>query len=217
MPSADAIPLRPRARRSRAAFTITALLLIGTGVALLVGALGFEEVWNQPADNLHLLGKYPPIQNPVALAPTSVCLADDAKIIGVSREGRHRAYVLNALGEINRHVVNDFFGGAPITVSCCPRTGCVLVFTQPGGRQPLDVTVGGFYGEYEEGRMLLRVGSALYLHEAGLTPVKDANTPFPYFKTDFVQTTWKEWREAHPDTDVYVGELPLAPPKARVP
>ena len=58
---------------------------------------------------------------------------------------------------------------------------------------------------------MLRVGATRYWQDTGLPLHNDATNAFPYVKTGFVRTSWGQWREAHPDTDVYVGRLPFTP------
>jgi hypothetical protein len=152
----------------------------------------------------------PGIRQPSALPAGSAHLRDNTEVIGVSASGRHRAYVIDALVRRERHVVNDQLGGAPVTVTYCDRTNCARVFTEPRGGGPLEVAGGGWIGRYEEGCMLLRIGPDRYRQDTGLPLAKGA-PPFPYARAEFVRTTWKQWREAHPDTDVYVGEPPSAP------
>jgi hypothetical protein len=153
---------------------------------------------------------WPVIQNPHALSAAVARLRDDAPVIGVSAGGRHRAYLVRAFAALERHVVNDQLGGVPVTVSFCSISDCAQAFTGPRGRGPLDVAVGGFVGEYDWGGMLLRVGPWHYQQDTGQPVEKDA-PPLPYSPAGFERTIWKQWRDAHPDTDVYVGEPPQAP------
>lgn len=156
-----------------------------------------------------LVLKEQPVLREVRLLPAGKPgLSDDAEVVGVVAGGRSRAYALEALRAIHRHVVNDRVGGMPVTVAYCDRTACAKVFTAPGRDRPLDVAVAGWDGRTEEGSLLLRVGPAVYRQDTGM-PLNPDDAPFPYPKYDFVRTTWKEWRAAHPDSDVHVGTLPV--------
>jgi len=202
-------------RRARAALTAAALVLVGGGICFLTCAWPTEN-WGLliPARSPYDLADLPPVQQPPALSAAAVRLADDAEVIGVAAGGRHRAYALDAFVYwTKRHVVNDVVGGVPITVTHCDLTECTRVFTAPDRDGPLDVSVGGWGGRFEESGLLLRVGSTRYRQTTG-EPLKDGDPPFPYAPAEYVRTTWKRWREAHPDTDVYVGELPVTPADA---
>jgi hypothetical protein len=149
----------------------------------------------------------PGIQTPSVQPASAARLHDDAVVLGVSAGGRHRAYLLAAFDGIRWHIVNDQLAGVPITVTYCDRTGCVKVFTGPPGA-PLDVALGGFVGSFDRGSLLLRVGSVLYRQDSGQA-LAPGEAPFPYAPVEFVRTTWKDWCGRHPDTDVYVGQLPV--------
>jgi hypothetical protein len=89
-------------------------------------------------------------------------------------------------------------------------TDCIAVFTSPEGHTPLDVAAGGWTGRSKsgkfEGSMLLRVGSTWYRQDTRQPVVEKGSAPFPYPETDFVRTSWKQWRDKHAGTDVYIGE-----------
>jgi hypothetical protein len=135
---------------------------------------------------------------------------DLTPVIGVSAGGRHRAYTLQALTRLDEHIYNDLLGSVPITVTYCNLDDCVKVFTAPNRDQPLDIAFGG--PDLDRRRKLwLRVGETLFRQDTE-KPVEPGPTKsFPYAKTDFVRTTWGEWKKAHPDTDLYVGRLPFIP------
>jgi hypothetical protein len=192
-------PTRP-SRRARPVLAV-ALVLIGAGAASVLWFVVRDDV---PAPAGPELWDAPGVREPPACSADSVELPDDARLIAVSAGGRHRAYALEALLARDRHVVNDTLGGVPITVTYCDRSDCAQVFTAPEGDQPLDVAVGGWVGQYETGSLLLRVGGARYRQDTG-QPLEPDAPPFPYARADFVRTTWKQWHEAYPDGDVYVG------------
>jgi hypothetical protein len=65
--------------------------------------------------------------------------------------------------------------------------------------------------------MALTVGNHIYYQKTGETlppdvfakgsrmdrTVDKTPLPFPYQEMTFERTTWKKWKEKHPDTDVY--------------
>jgi len=160
----------------------------------------------------------PVIQLPTTLAADSVQLADDTEVVGVEAGGRKRAYVLEALFEPRNHCVNDVLGGKPITVTYCIRNDLVAVFTDPNGDQPLEIATAGYKGyllpsvtaggrqKSMVGSLILRVGSSLFRQENGRAIGKQAERQLPYPKAEFIRTRWVNWRHAHSDTDVFVGE-----------
>ena len=153
------------------------------------------------------------IDAPATLEADEAVLPDDRLVIGVRVGMTARAYLLSAFAEnklefpigktgvamidaqdeaaIARHVVNDIVGGQPITVTYCGLQQCARVLTEENGRAPLDVGVGG----WDDGLLLHIEGSRLP-QQSNAIPLEDV---------PFELTTWKEWREEHPQTDVYIG------------
>src|SRR5262249_39648009 len=132
-------------------------------------------------------------------------VADDAEVLGVFVGGRARAYLVEAMGGVGQkpHLVNDVVGGQAVSVSYCNDTRCARVFTdKDAGSQPLGVTVGGFL---ESKGMALRIGDVDYLQQTGENLSTPDGPAFPYPELPHERTTWKKWRDAHPDTDIFVG------------
>ena len=204
-PGADA----PRIISRRGGAILTATLLIATGIGVALVAWRQASVRQHPPD--FALVNMPVIGRPTTVAAEAVTLPDDAVGIGVEAGGRRRAYLLEAFYPHERHVINDLLGGKPITVAYCDMTDCLAVFTDADADEPLEIAAGGWQGHIVHGRpegsMLLRVGSSWYRQDTGQPVASHGDHPFPYAKTDFVRTTWKEWCDEHPDTDVYVGEV----------
>ena len=133
---------------------------------------------------------------------------DRAVVIGVNVGSVARAYVVKAFEVrdldpakaardpeaakvLGRHVVNDVVDGTPISVTHCDRNRCTRVLTDSDAADALDIGVGG----WEDGMLLLIDGER----------VSQAAEEVPYEDVPFEVTTWKQWREEHPHTDVYVG------------
>jgi Protein of unknown function (DUF3179) len=147
---------------------------------------------------------WPGVALPAVVPAAAAELADDEPVIGVVVRGKPRAYRVKALASSTGHVVNDLLAGAPVTVTHCDRTGCTRVFGGDG-TEALAVMTGGY-----SGGLLLRVGGRFY-HQVDGRPLDDpAGAALPYQAVEFRQVPWKEWRAAHPDTDVYVGEPPVS-------
>lgn len=141
------------------------------------------------------------IDRPPTRRAAEAGLADSDQVLGVSVGGRHRAYALSALrGAPDRHIVNDHVGGRPLSITACPMSSRVRVFIGPPGDDLLPVAFGG----YVKRRLIIRAGEGFYYHDL-LEPATEEGTPFPLTEHPYERTTWKQWRTAHPETDVYVG------------
>jgi hypothetical protein len=144
------------------------------------------------------------VNTPRVYTADQVNLGDKETVIGVSVNGRHRAYRLVALGGLPMaHVVNDLFGDVPVSIAHCDRVNCTQVVTAATRGAPLHLGLGGYVPQ----QMLLRAEGVNYFEDS-LLPVRVDDPPFPYQKVEFAYTAWMEWREAHPDTEVYVGTDP---------
>lgn len=139
------------------------------------------------------------------LAADEVNLEDEEPVIGISVGSYHRAYLVEALdgswesllttgNEPVGQVVNDVLGDVPITVTFCSRSQRCRVLTGPGA-QPLQLAV---QENADHDGMALRVGGQTFEQTDPTLPLQD----YP-----FELTTWKDWKSAHPETDVYLGPL----------
>jgi hypothetical protein len=124
-------------------------------------------------------------------------LNEDATVVGIVVQGRARAYTLQGMSPMACHVIDDVVGRSPVSVTYCPRTGCVRAFTGEG-KAPLPIKSGG----YKDG-LLLFCGGDLFEQETGKS-ISNGKA-FPFQRLPFEQTTWGEWKKSHPDTDVCGG------------
>jgi hypothetical protein len=69
-------------------------------------------------------------------------------------------------------------------------------------------------GGYGDG-LVLKVGDGYYRQRDGRPFGSSDGIPFPYRELDFREATWAQWRAAHPETDVYVGDAGPEPPTGR--
>ena len=137
-------------------------------------------------------------------------LADSAPVIGVSLNGRHRAYPLQLLMRPDTHVVNDLYDSTPVTVTFCDVDQCVRVFTDPARREKLDIAVGGS-DKRRTGKMLLKTNAVLYWQDNAEPLEATTKTPFPFGTLEHQRTTWGEWRTLHPDAERYIGDGQFLP------
>jgi hypothetical protein len=145
------------------------------------------------------------IVQPSTVRPDQAGLPENAPVIGVVVDGHARAYALRSLRHLRQHVVNDLVGGVPITVAHCDVTRCTHVYASRQRSEPLDVTQAGF----RDGELILKIEGVYYQHSSG-EPIEPgpASPPLPYEGYPWIRTTWREWKQQYPETDVYVDELP---------
>jgi hypothetical protein len=177
------------------------------GLAALVAAIGCGRPPKDPPPPGPPLEAMPtPFFSPGLPCPPvhpagEVQLPDDAQVVGVVAGGKPRAYLLSAMSSINQHVINDLIGDVAVTVTYCNRTKCVRSFTGDADGDVLPVDLGGW-----NERMILRVKNKFYWQHSGEPIASAMGGPFPYERLSHELTTWKAWRKAHPDTDVFTGK-----------
>jgi hypothetical protein len=157
----------------------------------------------------------PGVRQPPAAPAAEADLGDGEPVIGVTAGGRSRAYSVAALSRgPASHVINDLLGGLPVTVTYCDLTGCSRVFTAGAGGEPLGLIQGGF----RAGGMVVKLDGRSYRQDTGAPLDADGGPALPYRTLPAEETTWAEWRHAHPDTELSVPqELPeeFRPPPTR--
>jgi len=142
----------------------------------------------------------PGVNEPTTEPAASAEIDEDAEVIGVSMDGVTRAYDVEAMSQPETHVINDRLNGVPVTITFCDRSSCARVFTKAGRKEILDFGVMGWLQD----KLLLNVdGSGL---------VQDSDE-IPYDDLTFERTTWKQWKDAHPETDVFTRKGPGAAPQ----
>jgi hypothetical protein len=143
------------------------------------------------------------IDQPPTRSAAEAELPDDAEVIGISAGGKHRAYLVTAMSGPSGHVVNDLLGDVPVTVTHCDKTDCTRALTGPKRGSPLPLMLGGLFFDNQ---MLLKTDDGVYLQMTGEPKATIPVPPFPYSDFPFVRVTWGTWKEAHPDTDVFVSD-----------
>ena len=132
------------------------------------------------------------ITEPRVFPADEVMISDTATVLGIEANGKYRAYVATGMSDAtNLHIVHDYLGGKPITMTFCDRSNCSRAFLRHKVRTE-DIMMGGWSGE----EMWLLVKNKRYLHTSTEVPIPD----YPV-----EMTTWGEWKKAHPETDVYLG------------
>jgi hypothetical protein len=145
----------------------------------------------------------PGIRTPPVVRAADADLKDDEPIIGIEVNGRYRAYREAAMSGMTAHVVNDLIGDVPVSVTYCDRANCARAFTDSQRDKPLDLSTGGMV----DGNLALRLGEAWIWQPTGETLFDDGSKKRPLLDFPIVRTTWKRWRELHPQTEVYLGPI----------
>ena len=198
----DTFPERAAARLRTA---VVAAAFLGFGSFLYradVGTLIPDWAWGGPAAPGDQSNSWAGVRLPPARAGDRAGIDGDEEVIGVCVAGRARAYLVRAMLDPMHHVVNDLLGGRPVSVTFCSVTRCARVLTGSPGDSPLDIKIGG----WKRGGLALHVGGEDYSQETGESLTAPHARRLPYPELPFRRTTWREWRQAHPDSDVYTGD-----------
>lgn len=141
----------------------------------------------------------PAIENPKFVnAADAGFLADDDIVLAISVDGVHRAYPTSILA---RHeIVNDTIAGQPIAITYCPLCGSGAAFSRRIGGE---VTSFGVSGVLHNSDLVLydRASNTLWAQVIGRGIVGTRNGE-DLTSVPLTQVEWKEWRSAHPDTQV---------------
>jgi len=143
----------------------------------------------------------PGIERPQLVAAADAALADDDDVIGVVVNNRPRAYRLKALTATYSHVVNDLIDKVPVTVTYCNMSDTVQAFTSPSRGDALDIWTVGWNNQ-----LILKAGPVAFSQRTGKMMDSDRNDEMAFPLFPFERVSWKAWRSAYPETEVYVGE-----------
>jgi hypothetical protein len=134
------------------------------------------------------------IRQPKTFPAAKVWLADQIEVIGVTAAGKHRAYELGTFASSDTRLINDLIGDVPVTVAYCMKPKRQRAFTSDQRGSSLDMWV---VNAGREDHLVCRIGELDCSVELG-------NPPPPLKELAATRTTWKNWKLAHPDTDVYL-------------
>ncbi len=121
---------------------------------------------------------------------------DDARVLGVYLNGIAKAY---PIGILNYHeIVNDFFGDEPVVITYCPLCGSGIAFYAKVGGKNRTFGVSGLL--YNSDVLLYdRETESLWsqiMAQAVTGPMKGSELEI----ITTINTTWKEWKDNHPNT-----------------
>jgi hypothetical protein len=156
------------------------------------------DTFPPPTGSRDLLHTFPGVIEPPFLSSSEAPWNDEDQVIGVVVRGQARAYLVSALSRPDRHVINDRIGQIPVSITYCNIDLCARAFTKEGTDSHLDLAVGG---QHNFRGLLLLVGNARF-YQNSLEPYEPGQplSRFPYQELPLTVTTWKTWRELHPNT-----------------
>jgi Protein of unknown function (DUF3179) len=145
---------------------------------------------------------FPPLVNfPVAKAQADDSqVRDEHFVVGVELNGESRAYPLNVLYKLDRHVLDDTVGGQPIAVTWCGLCQSPAVYARQAAGRTLTFFVSGNVRDDNMVMKDVETGSEWpqMLGEAIKGPLAGQSLE----RIPSVWTDWKSWRSGHPETTV---------------
>lgn len=123
-------------------------------------------------------------------------LQDDDLVLGVTINNQSKAYPVRIL--VWHEIVNDTLDSTPIVVTYCPLCGSGIAFSRQQGSQVLDFGVSGLLHNSDL-LMYDRQSESLWSQ----IPGKAINGPRAgevLTRLSLTHTSWKLWREEHPDS-----------------
>lgn len=173
-------------------------LMLNAALALLIAVIWFGLEWYDKANR--------PVGMPASqIQSMSFQLMDSAVVIGLTVNNQHRAYLMETLLGPSSHVINDQIKKIPVTVTYCTLDDCIRVFTDTKSKKALAITSAGL-NSMRPKKMLIRVGEKTFWQDNLLPLLPSDSTKFPLETLQFERTTWGQWRQKHPNTDLYVGQ-----------
>jgi hypothetical protein len=138
---------------------------------------------------LRLFVDFPGVQQPDLWQASEVELSDEASVVGLEVDGQYCAFVLDAMRDPARHIVNMVMNHQTVSVTYCDLVDCVRVL-QSDSPSPVDLHVGGLDINQQ---MVFLLDGQRYGQSSPDLPLLD----YPY-----VRTTWGQWKQQHPSTQV---------------
>ena len=140
----------------------------------------------------------PALDRPAYDATREASWGDDESVVGVVRGKEARAYPVAIL--VWHELVNDELGGVPILVSFCPLCGTALVFDRRLQGRARNFGVSGLL--YQSDLLMFDRETESLWSQIGANAVTGALMGQRLELLRSKTTTWKAWREAHPNTTV---------------
>lgn len=143
----------------------------------------------------------PPLRNPEMISVAEAdYLADDNVVFGISINGEHRAYPKRILAWHEMFV--DEVGGASIAGVYCTLCGTVIAYDTEFEGTHYDLGTSGFL--YRSNKLMYDQATQSLWNTIAGEPVIGplAGKGIALTSRSVVTTTWGEWKQRHPDTQV---------------
>jgi hypothetical protein len=183
-----------------------ALAVLATAVALCGRTSAQEPPLNiDRSGHTEKTGESPPRTAARIVDAGQARVADAEIVIGVVVDGRPRAYPINLMWGPDNEVVNDTLGRTAIAASWCPIVLSGEVYSRTHAGEKLALGAAGA----EDGVLVLYDASthsqwSQVSGRAVAGPLAGARLE----KLPSLLTTWRRWKELHPDTTVYEDASP---------
>ena len=123
-------------------------------------------------------------------------LADHDRVLGLSRNGREKAYPIKIL---NWHeVVNDVLADFPIVVTYCPLCGSGIAFLRKVEEETFTFGVSGLL--YESDLLMYDHQTESLWSQIGMEAITGQAIGKKLSPLFTEHTTWKDWQESYPDS-----------------
>ncbi|MFQ5659919.1 MAG: DUF3179 domain-containing (seleno)protein [Gammaproteobacteria bacterium] len=141
-----------------------------------------------------------PPQDPKIMTPEEgdKVIKQDEVVIGLVHGGEVRAYSRDAISR--PHFYTDTVGGTPVTISYCILCNSGMAFKNEIKNKPMNLGCVTAYNNniiYRD----LKTGNFIQQLDGKVIHGPDKGEQLDFLPT--VMTTWKEWKELHPDTKLY--------------
>lgn len=123
-------------------------------------------------------------------------LSESTFVLGVVVDGQARAYPHNLLWHHEIH--NDRIGDREFSVTFCPLTGSGLVFEGTHEGEPIRFSTSGRL--FKSNLVMFDPSTDTYWSQMMRTGIKGQRSGQTLDLRPVVETTWKRWKEMHPDT-----------------
>lgn len=181
------------------------LFVLSSATAYAQRGLNGFDVTNATVDTAMILPGGPPRDGiPALTLPEHVTveeadfLSDDDRVLGVALNGIARAYPIMIL---NYHeIVNDTFGTQRVAVTFCPLCGTGIAFESTVAGRMLSFGVSGLL--YNSDVLMYDRETDSLWSQILATAVSGPMVGRELSRIPVTHTTWRNWRDAHPETQV---------------
>lgn len=155
----------------------------------------------------------PDLQEPPAIpAEEAGYLEPDDRVFGLTLNGESRAYPLRIM---NAHeMANDVLGGVPFALTYCTLCGSGIAYSTKIGDEVLSFGTSGLL--YRSNKLMYdRPTETLWDQQRGVPVVGErVGIGIELKLLPMTLTTWREWRELHPETTVLDDDTGIFPATA---